>query len=76
MIQHNKTERIHISELRVGDTVLLNGEPKTVNRGDVKKGFTGYTLLGDPHPFTDGKVEVVLYRKWYKGEVVGWHRQI
>jgi len=44
------TEQIHISRIRVGDTILHNGEVKTVSGNNVKRSeFMGITLFGDSY---------------------------
>jgi hypothetical protein len=41
-------ERVHINEIKVGDTVVYQGELKTVDGQCLKhKGFCGTTLWGD-----------------------------
>lgn len=41
-------ERVHINEIKVGDTVVYQGELKTVNGQYLKHGgFCGTTLWGD-----------------------------
>ena len=39
----------HISEIRPGDTVEIDGYLKTVCHGDIRKGFMGRTLWGDSY---------------------------
>ncbi len=47
----NTTEtQIHISKVRVGDTILHNGEVKTVSGNNIKRSeFMGITLFGDSY---------------------------
>lgn len=40
---------VHVSNIRVGDTVLHNGRLMTVGRNDVKRGFMGHTIFGDSY---------------------------
>jgi hypothetical protein len=41
---------VHISQLMVGDVVLIDGVPKTVCKKDLKmSNFMGRTLFGDSH---------------------------
>lgn len=72
MIKYRETA---ISDLRVGDTVLIGGTERTVGKCDVKKGFAGYTLWGDPHHQTQGRVPVRLYPRFFRGTFVGWFTQ-
>jgi hypothetical protein len=39
----------HISAIRPGDTVQIDGQLKTVSSGDIRKGFMGTTLWGDSY---------------------------
>ena len=43
------TTPTHISLIRAGDTVTVNGQTKTVCRADLKTGFMGLTLWGDSY---------------------------
>lgn len=67
-----KYENVHTSELNVGDTIEINGELKTVGSETVKSGFFG-TLVDGINTKT---VTRVLFPKWYKGKVTGYHSQI
>jgi len=52
-----KTKDVHISTIKVGDTVVINGDMKTVGKKDLKKDkFLGTTLWGDS--FKAGKTPV------------------
>ncbi|MEB0262888.1 hypothetical protein [Mucilaginibacter sp. 10I4] len=42
-------KEVHLSEIRAGDTILHDGEIRTVGKENIKKGFTGITLFGDPY---------------------------
>jgi hypothetical protein len=43
-------EKVHISQIRQGDTVFHNGESKTVGKNSLKyNSFCGYTLFGDSY---------------------------
>jgi hypothetical protein len=40
----------HISEIRAGDIIIHNEEPRTVNAQDIKKSeFMGVTIFGDSY---------------------------
>lgn len=54
----------HIDDVRVGDTVLHNGEEKTVSKCNIKTGgFCGTTLFGDSYNCGYKKVIVLELRK-------------
>lgn len=43
-------EKVHISRIRIGDTILHNGEIKTVSGNNMKRcPFMGVTLFGDSY---------------------------
>ncbi|QNV69380.1 hypothetical protein F7661_28080 (plasmid) [Pseudomonas sp. CFA] len=55
------TVNTHINTVRAGDTVLHNGELRTVCNSDIKRrGFMGTTLFGDS--YRSGTVPVHLAR--------------
>lgn len=43
------TTPTHISLIRPGDVVEIDGNLKTVGRDDIRKGFMGHTLWGDSY---------------------------
>lgn len=64
----------HISQIKIGDTVLHGGKLLTVGRRDIKSGYGKDTsLFGDTYLLGRKPVIKVLYPKRYKGEQVGWH---
>lgn len=71
-----KSEIIHISELKHGDTIILGDGAETVNSKNITNGFTGMAYKGDTFRETKGMIEVALYPKWFQGKITGWHRQI
>ena len=44
-----KTEKKHISRIRVGDTILHNNIDMTVSSDNIKRGFCGITVFGDSY---------------------------
>jgi len=45
-----KIQEVHISSIAHGDTILhIDGNVRTVSRGNIKRGFTGITLFGDSY---------------------------
>ena len=67
-----KKETIHPSDLNVGDTIMTEKGEKTVGENTVKTGFFGTLVDGDRAV----SVERVLFPKWFKGEITGYHAQI
>ena len=55
-----ETIMTHISSVRVGDTVIHNGEMKTVSGSNIKHDkFWGTSIFGDGYKFGSKLVEVV-----------------
>ena len=53
----------HISEIKQGDTVMIDGEMRTVGKNNIKSGFMGITLFGDSYRLGSQPVQkVVIYR--------------
>jgi hypothetical protein len=57
-------KKVHVSTIKPGDTVMHNGEMKTVIRNNIKTGgFFGVTLFGDSYRAGSQLVEkVIIYR--------------
>ncbi len=56
-----KTVKKHISAVRIGDTVIHDGEQKTVTNTSFKfDGFMGLTLWGDSYRLGYQDVEVIV----------------
>lgn len=73
----NKTEWVHADDVKHGDTIIFNGEWKTVSRKFIKKcPFMGTTIYGQPFIESNRTVERVLFPYWLKGRVIAWHAQI
>lgn len=58
---------VNPSDLVIGDTILINNKMFTVGKDTVKTSFFGTTIQGNR---IEGKVEKILFKKWFKGEVV------
>tara|TARA_E500000178_G_scaffold284540_1_gene285817 strand:+ start:56824 stop:57057 length:234 start_codon:yes stop_codon:yes gene_type:complete len=72
-----KTEIVPTWKIKGGDTLVIDGEHKTITGEWIKNDpFMGVTLFGDAHLKTRRMVERVLYPKWYKGEIIYWASQI
>jgi hypothetical protein len=73
----NPTQRVPVSELQPNDTVLIDGAPTTVGASNLRRcPFMGATLYGNTYATQGRKVDLVLFPKWYKGEIVAYVRQI
>ena len=58
------TEQVHISQIKTGDTVIIDGIERTVNASDIKRDpFMGHTLFGDSHRMGTLPITRVVYRK-------------
>lgn len=71
-----KTETVSTSDIVSGDTVVINGEMKTVSSRDIKNGFMGTTIFGDPFVLQGRKIERVLFTKWFQGKIIGYRAQV
>jgi hypothetical protein len=73
---HNPTEMISVSQLKPGDTVIIDGIAKTLGREYIKHcSFMGSSVYGDCRALEGRKIEVMLFPKWYKGKIVNYVRQ-
>jgi hypothetical protein len=73
----NPTKKVHISNLRVGDTVVINGEMETVGKNHLTHdAFFGYQYKGYRHQETAGYLDVALFSKYQKGEFVAYVTQL
>lgn len=71
-----KTVKVHISEINHGDTVMINGQMETVSKNDIVSDILGCRYKGNPYRETNGMLEVVLFPKWLKGEIIDYRKQI
>lgn len=53
---------VHISTIRIGDTIEHNGELHTVGRNNIKRGFMGKTLFGDSYRMGRTLVKKVVFK--------------
>lgn len=59
MTTNYETVKTHIDMIRSGDTVLHNGELRTVCNSDIKRGgFMGTTLFGDSYRLGNAPVQL------------------
>ncbi len=57
------TERVHISRIKAGDTIIHNGVETTVCANNIKfDSFTGTSLFGDSYNIGYKKVTRVLFK--------------
>jgi len=66
-----ETKQVQASDLNYGDTILFNGEMKTVGLDTVKTGFCGTLVEGERM----ATVTQILFPKWFKGELLGYVAQ-
>lgn len=65
-------EHVHISKIKVGDTVIHEGVERTVSRASMgRDDLLGVTLWGDSYKSGAAPVTRVLYAKFYAGKFVG-----
>lgn len=63
-----KITEVHISEIKVGDTIIHHGQQKTVcRRAFGYDSFIGVLLWGDSYNMGNIKVKRVTFPRWYKG---------
>lgn len=57
-------KKTHISNINIGDTIMHNGEIKTVAGNNLKRGsFMGTSLFGDSYSIGNRLVEQVIFLK-------------
>lgn len=54
------TMAVHISRIRAGDTIIHNGELRTVCDSNIKSGFCGITIFGDSYRMATLPVQKVV----------------
>lgn len=63
-----KIEEVHISKIKVGDTVIHHGQQRTVcRRAFGHDPFLGVLLWGDSYNTGNLKVKRVTFPCWFKG---------
>lgn len=67
-------KEFHISDVRAGDTVLIDGELKTVSNHHINRGFMGITLFGDSYKLGSIPVKVVFFPMFQKGQFIEYVR--
>lgn len=62
-----KITEVHISEIKVGDTIIHQGHQKTVCRRAFSYDFfIGVLLWGDSYNMGNIKVKRITFPRWYK----------
>ena len=56
-----KIEKIHISFIKLGDTINHFDGIRTVTKSNIKSGFMGVTLFGDSYNLGTRLVERVIF---------------
>jgi hypothetical protein len=59
-----ETKQVDILDIKVGDTILHDGQMKTVGRENIKSGFMGRTLFGDSYNLGYKKVTFVMITRY------------
>jgi len=66
--EHCRFEFVDMGMIEVGDTVVIEGVPKTVGKNDIRKGgFMGDRLFGINSQFGRVLVKRVLFPRMYRG---------
>jgi hypothetical protein len=62
-MENHTIKLAHISEIKSGDTILHNGEMRTVSGTDIKgNSFIGKTIFGDSYNLGNKQVERISFR--------------
>ena len=69
-MQETRSELIAAADVKIGDTVIIHGNMVTVGKENLKRGFMGTTIRGERFD----KIQVVLFPRWYKGQIVEYAR--
>lgn len=61
-------ENVDISLVKHGDTVMHDGELRTVDKNSIRKcSFMGLTLFGDCYRLGTKQVQRVTFKRFYRG---------
>ncbi|QJI10932.1 hypothetical protein GuL6_016 [Buttiauxella phage vB_ButM_GuL6] len=65
--------KVSIKDITVGDTVIYQGNMRTVGKNDIKRDpLFGVLLFGDSHNLARNLIERVTFPKWFQGKKVGY----
>lgn len=63
--------KVSIKDITVGDTVIYQGDMRTVGKNDIKRdSLFGVLLFGDSHNLARNLIERVTFPKWYQGKLI------
>ena len=63
--------KVSIKDIAVGDTVIYQGDMRTVGKNDIKRDpLFGVLLFGDSHNLARNLIERVTFPKWYQGKLI------
>lgn len=65
----HRIEMVSASMVRHGDTIHIDGHWRTIHRKNIKNGFMGITILGQPLEILGQKVPRMRPPQFYKGEL-------
>lgn len=68
-----RLETINASDVRHGDTLVIDGKMHTISRNDIHTGLFGTTIRGENFI---GGVQRVLFPKWHQGKIVDYQAQV
>lgn len=66
-------KKVQPSQIKVGDCINIEGVATTVSKSFIKNSFSGITIYGQN--FRNG-LELVLFPKYFKGQLIGHFSQI
>lgn len=73
-INNFEIEIVHKSFIKNGDLIIFNNKAKTVCNKDIKIGFTGLTIFGDP--FKLNNEMVTRFKKNSSGALIHKNKEI
>lgn len=72
-----KTEKVHISQIKAGDVIIIEGKEQTLSKKHISYGsFMGKSIMGYNYKCGYELVERRIFAKWYKGELMGYYAQV
>lgn len=54
--------KVHISEIKSGDTILHEGKMQTVCNSNIKHGFMGISIFGDSYNLGNKLVTKIIFQ--------------
>ena len=72
----DKYEMVDMSDIKIGDTIIVNNMKRTVNKKDIgKDDLLGITIFGDSYKNGKVKIKRILYPDYKNGKLVGYVTQ-